>query len=65
MSAPREVPVETYGLENDLGPVMEVQAARNGGVRIAMEVGWWGIIVTLDPNEVQRLRDQLDGILAR
>lgn len=60
----REVKVETYGLEtNDIGPVVEVEPSRNGGVRLATEVGWWGIIVTLTPEETRRLRDQLIEIV--
>ncbi len=54
--------VETYGLENDLGPVMDVIKARGGGARFTLEVGWWGIVVTLQPDEVDRLIKQLTQI---
>lgn len=63
--ARRETRVETYGMEHDLGPAMEVEEARGGKgyARFSMEVGWWGIICTLEPAETKRLRDQLTEIL--
>lgn len=63
--ARRAEPV-VYGLElGDVGPLLEVAGDRHPGAAwVSMEVGYWGIGLRLQPDEVQRLRDQLDSILA-
>lgn len=61
----RDGRAQSYGMENDLGPVLEVEEARGGKgyTKFSVEVGWWGIICTLEPAETLRLRDQLTEIL--
>jgi len=62
MSKRAEVPSEEY-MQDGVGPVLSVSEDR-AGVRIALEVGYWGIMQRLDFGELARLHKQLGEIIA-